>query len=151
MTTDYSCGIIPVRFRAGRREYLLVQHGGGHWGFPKGHPEPGESDQQAARRELAEETGLRDARLVTDARLEEQYTFTRHAGEEGAHARQLVRKTVRYFVGVIDPDAEVTPCPREVRDWAWGDADATRQRLSFPEARRLLERVEAMAIDPAAG
>ncbi len=149
MITDYSCGIIPVRLRRGRREYLLVQHGGGHWGFPKGHPEPGESDEQAARRELAEETGLRDVTLISDDGLTEQYVFTRRPGEEGAPRRQLVRKTVRYFVGVVPADAEVTPCPEEVRDFAWGDAAATRQRLSFAEARRLLERVEAMEIEGA--
>ena len=146
MITDYSCGIIPVRLGGGRREYLLVQHGGGHWGFPKGHPEPGESDEQAARRELAEETGLGDVQLLNAAPLEERYTFTRHAGEEGARRRELVRKTVRYYVGLVPGDAAVTPCPREVRDWAWGDADATRRRLSFAEARRLLERVEAMGL-----
>ncbi|MEX0887716.1 MAG: NUDIX domain-containing protein [Phycisphaeraceae bacterium] len=136
MHTDYSCGVVPVRMREGRHEYLVVQHGSGHWGFPKGHPEHGETDEQAARRELAEETGLAQVTLMDPGPdLREQYIFTQRT--DGG--RRVVRKTVRYFVGLVPPDAPVRPCPREVRDHAWGDADATRERLSFDEGRRVLD------------
>jgi 8-oxo-dGTP pyrophosphatase MutT (NUDIX family) len=36
------------------------------WFFPKGHIEAGETDEDAARREIYEETGLRDLELIDD-------------------------------------------------------------------------------------
>ena len=39
-------------------EYLLLRYGGGNWGFPQGHVEAGETDVQAAQREVGGETGI---------------------------------------------------------------------------------------------
>ncbi len=49
------------RFLVARRAEGL--HLGGHWEFPGGKIKPGEKPVDAARRELAEETGLIDAEL----------------------------------------------------------------------------------------
>jgi 8-oxo-dGTP pyrophosphatase MutT (NUDIX family) len=58
-------GGVVVRARDGRRELLLVRakpwpH---DWVLPKGHIEPGETPEQAARREVREEAGV-DAEIV---------------------------------------------------------------------------------------
>ena len=53
-----SCGVIPYRLENGRRKYLLLKQNNGSWSFPKGHMEPGETEQQTALRELLEEAGL---------------------------------------------------------------------------------------------
>jgi len=137
---ERSFGVIPFRICDGRREYLLVKHrkagGGGHWGFPKGHAEGDETDEQTALRELAEETGLDAVRLVPGLALEERYWYRRGKG-------RTVLKAVRYFVGEAAADAEVTRQEDEVEDAAWGDAAATRDRLTFKEGRRLLKEAEA--------
>ena len=53
------CGASSAIFRDG--EVLLIQRGKGAftglWSFPGGHVEPGETAREAARREVAEETG----------------------------------------------------------------------------------------------
>jgi predicted NUDIX family NTP pyrophosphohydrolase len=62
-----SAGILLYRRRARGLEVLLVHPGGpywakkdaGAWTLPKGEIQPGEEILEAARRELAEETGLR--------------------------------------------------------------------------------------------
>ena len=62
-----SAGLLLFRRRAGRLEVLLAHPGGpfwanrdaGAWTVPKGLAEPGEDLLSAARREFAEETGLR--------------------------------------------------------------------------------------------
>ena len=50
------CGIIV---RDPSQKYLLVfGKKSGKWGFPKGHQEEGESEEETALRELKEETGI---------------------------------------------------------------------------------------------
>lgn len=55
---EKSCGAVVWREIDGQRQYLLARHNGGHWSFPKGHVEQGETEVQTARREILEETGL---------------------------------------------------------------------------------------------
>jgi diadenosine hexaphosphate hydrolase (ATP-forming) len=40
-------------------EVLLIRDGNGYWVLPKGHLDPGETPQQAALREVEEETGVK--------------------------------------------------------------------------------------------
>jgi len=52
------CGIIF--YDEEEKKYLLVYgRKSGKWGFPKGHQEIGESDEQTAVREFYEETGIK--------------------------------------------------------------------------------------------
>jgi bis(5'-nucleosidyl)-tetraphosphatase len=132
---DESFGIIPVCEQDGQRRFLLIHQLKGHWGFPKGHADPGETPAQTALRELAEEAGVADCRLLGDDAFIERYTFITKKGKR-------VDKTVTFFIGLVD-DPEVTIQPQEVQDHAWLDADAARARLTFPEARELFGRVLA--------
>ena len=48
-----------------KNEVALTCHEGGrHWNFPKGRVEPGENLEETAQREVYEETGIKDAKLV---------------------------------------------------------------------------------------
>lgn len=61
MIMEHSAGAVIYRRRAnGELEYLIVQSIVNHnWGFPKGHLENNETPQEAAKREVAEEVGLK--------------------------------------------------------------------------------------------
>ena len=136
--TDYSCGVIPTRLVDGQRQFLLVQHLGGHWAFPKGHPEKDESPLETAARELREETGLTDVSLLEAPAFEECYTFRKRSGKR-------IEKTVTYYLGELpaDGDSAVTIQEEEVQAYAWGDVEQTFARLTFDEGRRLLDEVLA--------
>ena len=62
-----SAGLVMFRRRGAETEVFLAHPGGpffarkdnGHWSIPKGEPEEGEELLAAARREFAEETGLK--------------------------------------------------------------------------------------------
>jgi len=134
MLEDFSCGVIPYRVVNGTLEFLLVQHKAGHWAFPKGHPEKGESYLDTALRELAEETGIARVSVNEDRPFEEQYLFTKRSGKR-------VHKKVVYFVGEVSAGQSVKLQASEVSDYAWGDAAQTRERMSFEEGRALLDTV----------
>lgn len=60
-------GGIVFRFTPDRRdiEILLIQDSKGRWTIPKGHIEPGETAKMTARREIEEETGLKNISILT--------------------------------------------------------------------------------------
>ena len=63
---EKSCGIILFN----GDKVLILQHRDtdnteGHWDFPKGHVEKGESETQTALRELTEETGIKNLKLFS--------------------------------------------------------------------------------------
>ncbi len=118
-----------MRRQNGEYQYLLVQHHAGHWAFPKGHAENGETDLQAARRELQEETGISKVILLEDVSLAETYYFRR--------GDQTVSKKVRYFPGVVK-DCAVHIQAAEIKAYRWVNAEGAFNLITFGESRRLL-------------
>lgn len=136
MKNDFSCGVIPYRVINGQRQFLLIQHKAGHWAFPKGHPEKGETDLETARRELAEETGISDVEIDREHPFKEHYTFTKRDGTQ-------VSKRVVYFLGQVAANQAIVLQKTEVSDHAWGSSSQTLKRMSFDEGRALLDEVLA--------
>ena len=66
---EKSCGCIIIE----KDKVLLIQHNKGHWGFPKGHVEAGETEIETARREVKEETNL-DVEINENKRYKMEYT-----------------------------------------------------------------------------
>ena len=59
MGYEKSCGAVVFRRYHGNTELLLIKHtAGGHWSFPKGHVEKGETEEETAVREVYEETHI---------------------------------------------------------------------------------------------
>ena len=64
MPIEKSAGAIVFR-RNKKIKYLLIQYSWGHWEFPRGLIEEGESLEDTARREIKEETGIEDIRFIS--------------------------------------------------------------------------------------
>lgn len=124
-----SFGIIPFRKLEGKWQVLLIQHlNGGHWGFPKGKAEKAESAQDAAARELAEETGLQVRQYLSKVPFIEYYYLS---GQ---------KKMVSYFPALV---IGMLKCqPDEVLTAKWFDVDEAVEQLSFPESQRVLKQAK---------
>ena len=132
MGHEISAGVILFRTRS-RREYLILNYGS-HWDFPKGHMEAGENPETTARRELQEETGVRDARFVSGFTESMRY-FYRKGGE-------AIRKVVVYFLAAT-PTGDVT-LSHEHCGYAWLSYEEALGRLTFKNARDLLVKAETL-------
>lgn len=116
--------------------YLLIRHLAGHWAFPKGHAEPGESPRVSAERELLEETGIICSDIREDMPLTETYNTVKGGRD--------VFKTVTYFLGWTQMQA-VTPQAEEVSAYAWLSLDAALERITHEETRRILREADRLA------
>lgn len=111
------------------RRFLLLDYGH-HWDYPKGHVEPGEDDLTAAKREVAEETGITEVELLSGFAREMAYVFRGRKGN-------LIKKTVIYFVGRTATEA-VTISHEHV-GFAWVSPDEALKRLTYANARAMLD------------
>ena len=57
-------GIVYRRGPDGELQFLLTQDAKDRWTIPKGHVEPGETTRQTAEREIQEEAGLKEMRVM---------------------------------------------------------------------------------------
>jgi 8-oxo-dGTP pyrophosphatase MutT (NUDIX family) len=130
---EESFGIIPVYKKDDDIFYLLIRHRAGHWGFPKGHADPGETPLETAQRELFEETGISDCRLIPDYQISEQY--------EKFKKGKSVPKTVTYFLGTVTND-KVQICVNELSEYAWLNYDDARKKISYDASKQTLDRVK---------
>ncbi len=97
------------------------------WTLPKGTPDPGESIEQTALREVSEETGLQ-VRIV-EALPSIQYDFV----QEGTR----IHKTVHYFL--MEPTGgDLARHDAEFERVRWVPFDEAAGLLSFPTERDLV-------------
>ena len=97
----------------------------GDWSLPKGKLEPGESWEEAALREVEEETGVR-------ARLGAYLGETHYEVDDGP-------KTVRWWAMTTDGDAAPS---NEVDAVRWATFDEASTLLTYPRDRDVVSRLQ---------
>jgi len=129
---ERSAGVVLFRVEEGQVYYLLLHYIEGHWDFPKGHIEPGESIEDTIRRELKEETGIEDLTLIPGFSKQIYYKFRRDG--------DLRSKCVEYRLGKTGC-AGVTLSP-EHKGYGWYVYYNAIRRVTYPNARDVLRSAE---------
>jgi bis(5'-nucleosidyl)-tetraphosphatase len=110
----FSSGFLLFR-KQNLLQFLLMKHPG-RWDLPKGHLDPGETKEQAALRELCEETGLSqsDTWIDPDFQYESQYWVSY---KRTGNRNQLKQLTI--YLGFLAQDRLIVPT--EHLGYAWFD------------------------------
>ncbi len=98
------------------------------WSLPKGHIEMGETAEQTAIREVAEETGIRGSVLAALGRID--YWFV----TDGRRVHKTVHHYLMRFSG-----GELSDDDLEVAEVAWVPIRELPSRLAYADERRLAE------------
>ena len=127
MRPEKSCGAVVFRNKNDNIQVLLIRHlNGGHWAFPKGHVEKGETEEQTALREILEETGLA---VELDNRYRQVVSYS---------PKKDVVKNVVYFVATASSDAATVAQEEEISQIVWVDMHNAADYVSFDNDKKVL-------------
>ena len=138
--TATSAGGIVIRFE-GSDPQLVVgrrrrERDGMTWTLPKGTPHPGETTEETAIREVAEESGL--AVRIIRSFDSIAYTFVQ--------GRTRIHKTVHYFL-MVPVGGDLALHDHEFDEVRWIGFDDAAALLTFETERALVARAGAAATD----
>ena len=123
---ERSCGAIVYRFINDGIRYLLIKNKrSSNWGFPKGHVERGETNEQTAVREVLEETGIH-IKILPSFSYKAEYTI---------HGN--IEKSVTIYLAKTD-DTQTIIQREEIEDYIWLDYDRAIDTLKFANDKNML-------------
>jgi 8-oxo-dGTP pyrophosphatase MutT (NUDIX family) len=109
--------------------FLLIRDSYGHWGFPKGHLERGESAAQAAARETTEETGLTGLSLRGSLGAIDWYFRLRG---------RLIHKYCHFYLFESEGGDPVPQLDEGITECRWYRFEEAVTQLGYENARGIL-------------
>ena len=125
---EKSCGTVTFKEMNHKRYYLLIHHNKGHWGFPKGHIENSETEEETAIRETKEETNV-DSVIIPGFR--EVITYS---------PKENVMKDVVFFLANPKTDSLI-PQEIEVSDVRWVEESEVMNLITYQDEKEIFEKV----------
>ena len=132
MIREFSAGGVVIRRFRGRPFVAVVRVREGVLALPKGHPEPGESSAEAARREVREEAGV-EAEVVGSLG-EVKYWYQRGG--------RRIAKVVEFFL-LRYVSGDVGDHDHEVEQARWIPATQAARTLTYDGERKMVRKALA--------
>ena len=134
-TRETSAGGVVFRQEEGTPLFLLIRDSYGNWGFPKGHVEHGEGAEDAALREVREETGLSE--LSSCGLIDTIDWYFRFRG-------RLIHKSCHFYL-METPETDTAPQHAEgITACQWVSYGEAHEAVSYANAREVLRRAREM-------
>jgi len=132
MPLEKSAGAIIFRKENNKIKYLLIQYGWGHWEFPRGLIEKGESLEETARREIKEEVGIEDIEFIPGFKEWIKFFFKLKEKNIMKIATFLLTETKNKEVKLS----------HEHKDYTWLEYEEASKKLTFKNSREVLKKAD---------
>jgi len=139
MPVEKSVGAVVFRREDNEIYYLLLYYPSishrakrNYWDFPKGHIEKGENILKTVRREVFEETGLKDIKLIKGFKQTIKYFFKVQG--------KTVFKIVIFFL--TETKTKSVKISSEHMDFKWLPYEKAFKSLSFKNAKEILKKAD---------
>ena len=127
MVYEKSCGAVVFTVINNEIKYLLIRNLTGIYGFPKGHVEQGETEEQTALREVFEETGVAVS-LVPGFKTVDEHPIPQ---------KENTIKQIVYFLGKYS-NQEFRYQKEELTDALLVDYETAITLFQFDSSKRIL-------------
>lgn len=140
MVREKSVGLIVYRLNPQEGiQYLVLYHRGSYWNFPKGHVEGAESEIETGLRELEEEAGLADVRVIDGFRQQTEFFFKEKRGEQ----LELIKKDYILYLAEVAMGVE-PKISHEHNGYAWFDYKLAAKFLKFKGIKEILDEANSI-------
>jgi bis(5'-nucleosidyl)-tetraphosphatase len=138
MPREKSAGAIIYRKEKGNVYYLLLHYKSGHWDFPKGHIEEGEKEEDTVRREVEEETGIKDLKIMLGFKEWIKYMFRKSYNLEDKKKAPWIFKIVIFYLA--EANTEEVKISYEHVGFKWLLYDEAMEQLTYKNAKEVLKK-----------
>ena len=121
---EKACGCIIIE----KGKVLLIQQTKGHWGFPKGHVELGETEIETAKREVKEETNI-------DVEINENKRYVMEYFTDKGNFKQVVLFIARKTSGNEKYQES------EIKTMKWMTYEEAINTITYDNARELFKKI----------
>ncbi len=137
MPSEHSAGAIVFRKEAGKNLFLLLHYEEGHWGSSKGHTEKNETDEETARREIREETGINDLTFIEGFKELDRYYYMK-SGER-------IFKTVTFLLAeTLTKEIKIS---FEHTGYAWLPYAEAVERITYDSEKAAFRKAHRFLIE----
>ena len=137
MNKEFSAGAVIFKRKDSKILFLVVYSSRNKiWGFPKGHLDPGETEKEAAIREIKEETGLDNLRFVDGFAEKAAYEII---SKRPPFKGERIEKHVTYFLCEAK-DQDVIVDGREISDYRFLPLNKAEQAVKFRNLKIMLRK-----------
>lgn len=130
MPLEKSAGAVIFRKEKGKIYYLLLHYEARHWDLPKGHIEKGEKPEEAAKREVEEETGIKDIEFTSGFKETIKYFYKRDG--------RNFFKIVVFFLA--ETKVKKIKISYEHSGFKWLPYEEAIKQLTFKNAKEILRK-----------
>jgi len=125
--------------------YLLLHYPTGHWEFAKGHIEEGEDYEKTVRREVAEEAGIKDLKIIPGFKKHIKYFFRQYSEKVSEADRKKgktpwVFKLVTFFVA--ETKTKEVKISHEHKGFLWLPIEEAIRKTTFKNSKKLLKEAD---------
>ena len=137
MREQKSAGIVLFRNTSNKNEFLLLNYPQGHWDFVKGKMEVGETPHETVKREMGEETGISNFKLLKGFEEYVEYNFR--------FKNKVIHKKVIFFLAKTD--IRKISLSHEHNDYLWLGYNDALKKITFENAKNVLSKANKFLLD----
>lgn len=126
---EYSAGGVVFRKEGNNYKFILVLDAYDKWTFPKGHIEENEDKEQAAEREVCEETGIKNTKNLG-------YLGSIDIKVNEPNKRPVPKTVLYYLIETPDQNLSVTTEP-EIKEARWVTKETLKEMISYENAKEI--------------
>jgi len=140
MPKETSAGAVVFRRENSKIYYLLLHYEAGHWDFPKGHIEKDEKEEDTVKREVTEETGIEDIKIIEGFKEWIKYFYRKTYGLNEDEKKKVpwTFKIVTFYLA--EAKTEEVKISFEHTGFKWLPYKEAIEQITFKKAKEILKK-----------